>query len=1171
MFLKSLVLRGFKSFADKTILGFEPGISVVVGPNGSGKSNVIDAISWVLGEQGPATLRGGKMEDVIFAGSPTKPPLGMAEVELTIDNSARLLPVEFSEVTISRTLFRSGDSEYRMNGSICRLLDISEMLSDAGVGKEQHTIVGQGRLDEVLSADPVQMRNIIEDAAGVGKHRRRKERAIRKIAATETNLEHLGDLLSEIRRQLKPLRQQAEIAERHERIREERDRIKLVLTARQLAALTEELGSPEAGRREEELRAKEQELAAAQASLADLEAERLAHLGATAARREIGWRMTQAGDRLASLKRLAEERARTLKAELTAGNEDIEQARMVELRRQQTELEAALADAQREETAELAALNEIQPASERAREDLRRAEAAFNAALRAQAQANADATGLRREIAGAQASAQAAEIDRKRLAERAEAAEIRRRQIESRIAAAELELELAAAGVRPSEEALSKAEERLEELTGLKDRLLEEIRSLEKQAAVLRARAGARAAAEAKKTDAGAALGSFPGTSLLSELVELSPGHRRALEVLVGPIDGVVVASDREAAALALSASDEDEALTVMVAEGSGIGVEGVPPLIDRVQVLDPRARGVLADVYLASTLEEAVTLAGRHRHAIFLSEDGAVAHGGVVSKGSAELASAVLDCENKAAAGREAMADLEGQIAGARTRLKEAATANREAEAARARAADYLRARQTDGHRVEAEIAEIAEAIRRSSDSALTMSGESGSLDVRVGEAEAAVIAAEAALQAARGDRDRCAAAYDDAAQSSEAARMRSGIAAERTRQYVNRLTQVANGLSDAAGRLSGLGARQEALLTAQKQVGMVAAACDLLARPVSEWAGEAGSLHEQALAAGLEIDRRVANLKARVTALVVELDQMRALSKQEDLGRSEMRIRQRILEATMADEMHADPAATVERWGRQLEYPEGQLPDDPMERTAALHDDALKKRQVRLERELDQMGKVNPLAAQEAESLAEREEFLAGQISDVRESRKDLREIIESVDAKIRELFSAAFEDIAREYTHLFSVLFPDGRGKLSLTDPTEILESGVQVEASPKGKSLKRLSLLSGGERSMAALALLFAIFKARPSPFYILDEVEAALDDANLQRFLGLLDEFRGSSQLLVVTHQKRTMEIADVLYGVAMRPDGVTKVISERLKDFFPASVSASDSVVGSME
>lgn len=1171
MFLKSLVLRGFKSFADKTNLAFEPGISVVVGPNGSGKSNVIDAISWVLGEQGPATLRGGKMEDVIFAGSPTKPPLGMAEVELTIDNSARLLPVEFSEVTISRTLFRSGDSEYRMNGSLCRLLDISEMLSDAGVGKEQHTIVGQGRLDEVLSADPVQMRNIIEDAAGVGKHRRRKERAIRKIAATETNLEHLGDLLSEIRRQLKPLRQQAEIAEKHERILQERDRIKLVLIARQLAGLSQELGSPEAGRREEELRLRQQEVAGLQAELAALEARRLEHLGATAGRREIGWRLTGAGDRLAALKRLADERARTLKAELTAGNEDIEQARLVELRHQQTELEAALAEAQRQEAAELTALGEIEPVSERVREEFRFAEAGLTAALRTQAQATAEATGLRREITGAQASAQAAEMDRKRLTERAEAAEQRRRQAGLKVETAQGELDLAATGLGPAEQAHRTAEERLEQLLGLKERLLDEIRSLEKKAAVLRARAGARAAAEAKKQDAGAALRSYPGTWLLSELVELSPGHRRALEVLVGPIDGVVVASDRQAAAQALGASDEDEALTVMVAEGSGVAVDGVPPLVDRVQILDSRARAVLADVYLAATLDEAVRLAGKYRHAIFLSEDGAVAHGGLVSKGSAELASAVAECETKVAEGRSAMADLDEQIAVGRTRLKEAANGRREAENARVRATEHLRTCQNDLHRVETEISEIASATKRSSESAVNMTDRSDSLEDKVDEAESALLVAEAALQSARAERDRRAAVHEEAAKSLEAARMRAGIAAERTRQYVNRLKQVVNGLSEAAGRLSGLGVRQEALLEARRKVGTVAAICDLLARPAAEWAEQAAALHAQASREGGEIDGQIAELKSRLRELTQELDRMQALSKQEDLSRSEMRIRQRILEATLTDDMSVDPAATVERWGKQLILAEGETPDDPMERTAALADEALKKRQVRLDRELDQMGRVNPLAAREAESLAERESFLAGQIADVKESRKDLRQIIESVDEKIRELFSAAFEDIAREYTQLFSVLFPDGRGRLSLTDPTEILESGVQVEASPKGKSLKRLSLLSGGERSMAALALLFAIFKARPSPFYILDEVEAALDDANLQRFLGLLHEFRGSSQLLVVTHQKRTMEIADVLYGVAMRPDGVTKVISERLKDFFPASVSTPGSSIGSME
>ena len=1167
MFLKSLVLRGFKSFADKTYLAFEPGISVVVGPNGSGKSNVIDAISWVLGEQGPATLRGGKMEDVIFAGSATRPPLGMAEVQLTIDNSAGLLPVEFAEVTISRTLFRSGDSEYRMNGSICRLLDISEMLSDAGVGKEQHTIVGQGRLDEVLSADPVQMRNIIEDAAGVGKHRRRKERALRKIAATETNLDHLSDLLAEIRRQLKPLRQQAEIAERHSRMRQELHGIKLVSIARQLAALEEELGSPEAGRREEELHARESAVAALQEELAVLEARRLESLAAIAGGRELAWRLNGAGERLAALRRLAGERARTLRAELAARNEDVEQARLVELRSQQAELEAALAEAERQEAAEVAALGEVQPASDAARDALAAAERALNEALLASAQASAEAGALRRELSAIGAAARDAEMERRRQLERAEAAELKRRQLASQVAAAELELDLAGARLRPAEVAAQEAESRLQELTGLRERLVDEIRNLEKQVAVLRARAAARAAAEARRTPSGAAVRPVPGTRLLSELVDLDPLHRRALEALVGPVDAVVVAFGAESAWTALHDPDTDDAVTILLAGEPGAEIPGAEPLAGRLGLTDPAARAALADFFVAPDGREALRLAAVHRHAVFLSDDGTVAHGGLVTKGSAQIASAIAELEHKAATAREALAGLDREVAAARNRVKDASAARREAEKAHVRAAEHLRVSEVESQRAEARAAETAQALQ-SPASAAESQDRPAELERRLEQAEKQAAEADAALEAARSERQSRAEAYEQASRASEAARMRAGIAAERTRQQVSRLTQVVDAISDTAGRLSGLGARQEALLRAQRKVSSVAAACEALAGPAAAWAAEARQRHAEAVQAGAGLDREIGILKARLHEASKELDRSREAFKREDLSLTERRIRQRILQAALADEMQADPETAVARWGRRIELSEGESPSDPTERIAALPDEVLRKRQQRLERELEQIGSVNPLAAREAEALAEREQFLARQMDDVRSSRKDLRQVVASVDEKIREMFTAAFDDVAREYAHLFSVLFPQGRGRLRLTDPTELLESGVEVEASPSGKALKRLSLLSGGERAMAALALLFAIFKSRPSPFYILDEVEAALDDVNLQRFLGLLDEFRGSSQLLVVTHQKKTMEIADVLYGVVMRPDGVTRVISERLTDFFPASVSSPGSGIG---
>lgn len=1168
MFLKSLVLRGFKSFADKTTLAFEPGISVVVGPNGSGKSNVVDAICWVLGEQGPAALRGGKMEDVIFAGSAAKPPLGMAEVELTIDNTAGLLPVEFSEVTIGRTLFRSGDSEYRMNGSACRLLDIQEMLSDAGVGRDQHTIVGQGRLDEVLSADPVQMRNIIEDSAGVGKHRRRKERALRKIAATENNLEHLGDLLSEIRRQLKPLRQQAEIAARHDSLRDELRRIRLILTARQMAGLEAELESVQALEQDDLLQEGQRQEGALESRLADLEESRLAQREATSGQRDLEWRTVAALERLEACRRLAEERGLRVRAELSAASEDVEQARLVELRRQEAELEAAVEDARRRQDTESAVLARVQPLADLARDDLRAAEQRLTAALRDHAEASAQASGLRREIAGVRAAAEGAGAERNRLAERRRDAALRNREIAARLESVRRDLEEAAAS-REGEAAASRAaEQSLQELIGLRERLLEETRSLEKKVAVLRARAGARREAEARRDVAGTSVRSHPDATLLPQVAELAPGHRRALEVLVGPLSGVLVAPDREAAARVLQEADQDEALTVMVAEPSGLAVEGALPLVDQVGVLDPQARRVLADVYLVASLQEAVRLAGRYRHAVFLSADGSVAHGGLVSKGSAELASAVHRCDEQVAAARAAMKELDAQVAQARTAAGGARSAQARAEKACDRAAEQVRAAEREAHRVEAEIAEIDAASVRSGEADEEASTRSGLLQEQVREAEAELEQRELALSGAREERDRLARAYEEHAQRSEAARMSAGIADERVRQYLDRLRRVVAALSDSANRLSGLGQRQEALLGSQRKLAQVASGCEVLAGPVAGWLGEIRQTHQEALEAGRQIDRQITELRERRREAAERLEQLRAGARRQDLARSEMLIRYRILEATLTDDLEAEPVGAVARWGHRREVPDSGTEDDPMLRAATLPDEALRKRQGRLERDLEQMGRVNPLAAQEAEGLAEREGFLEGQVNDLRASRKDLHQVVASVETKIRELFATAFEDIAAEYTRLFGVLFPSGRGRLRLTDPGELLESGVEVQASPSGKNLKRLSLLSGGERALSALALLFAIFRARPSPFYILDEVEAALDDVNLQRFLSLLDEFRGTSQLLVVTHQKRTMEIADVLYGVSMRPDGVTKVISERLKDFFPAPVPSPGSSIG---
>jgi chromosome segregation protein len=677
------------------------------------------------------------------------------------------------------------------------------------------------------------------------------------------------------------------------------------------------------------------------------------------------------------------------------------------------------------------------------------------------------------------------------------------------------------------------------------------------QAAVHRARAGARAAAESSRAARNTGLRELPGTALLSDLIELKPGHRRALEALVGPIDGVVVVSDRESAERVLSAHSPDDAITVMVAGKPSGPVAGAKPLLSDVKILGPGAEEALADVYVASSLSEALRLAGRHRHAVFVTADGAVAGGGFVSRGSAEIADAVARCEREIAIAKKAMVELEGRVADGRRRLDGARTAARAHEVALARAAEAQRAQERQVQTLATEIAHLEETLHAGESGLQALIERSESITSQIGSARSAAALNEAEVVRVRAEHSALLTAYEEASRRVEETRVRWGIAQERKRQLSERVEKVHGSLSSVRAKLASLGERQAASAAAQELASSVAAISGLLAEKTAAWPAEAELSYQLSLSAVNEIDQKIAELQQARHNSAKELEELRILARQEDLGRSELKVRRKILEAKLVDELHVDPGQMLERLVVQIELPDGAAPADPLERLAALPDEALRRRQIRLERDLEQMGNVNPLAAREAEALAEREEFLATQMGDVRASRKDLRQIVESVDEKIRLLFSQAFEDVAEEYERLFKLLFPTGSGKLKLTDPTEILETGVEVEASPSGRSLKRLSLLSGGERALSALALLFAIFKARPSPFYILDEVEAALDDVNLQRFLGLLDGFRGTSQLLVVSHQKRTMEVADVLYGVAIRPDGVSKVISERLGDLFP--------------
>jgi chromosome segregation protein len=1089
MFLKSLVLRGFKSFADKTTLAFEPGVTIVVGPNGSGKSNIVDAISWVLGEQGPRSLRGGKMEDVIFAGSRLRPALGMSEVTLTIDNSAGLLPIEFTEVSIARVLFRSGESEYRLNGAPCRLLDVQEVLSDTGIGRQQHTIIGQGQLDAVLSADPAQMRAFIEEAAGVAKHRRRKDRALRKIAATEQNLTRLSDLLAEIRRQLRPLREQAEAARRHTGVAEELGRVRLVEAARELAMLGDRLGPGEQAGLYGPIRNKEGELTALEGRLTALEHERNESFQRSDAQREAAWSLARAAERLEGLMRLGEERRRSLEAVLQTSTRAAAQAQIDELARQRDEAQRQAGEAAGAEQASEAEAADLRAEAEAFAATVAGAERAVVTLRGEVREAVAGMVGARGEISAVKASLEVAEAERGRMSGRAA-------QLSEARAAARERLEAA-------RQEASKLEAEEPSIAAEADRLDGQI-----------------AAAEADRVQA----------------------------------QKLIYQAERAAARWRAAAG---EPVSILISKGNPQEVEGVTSLAEALGAENDVAGLPLDGVFIVDSTAEAVRIAGMDRGGVFVTRDHAVVVGPVVVRTPAEMQARAQDAQSQLAEAEARLAEIEATITTLGAQRHQTEVRLNELDAAISATTDTVSGFDREIHALERELQAVSDAQSESAHATAQLRAKLDALGAGIPEMESKASRAETELQRLTEEHSRLRAEHDAKASAHDEARLRLARAAERRRLLEERLATIIDAFTKAEAAAAGLQGKREAISAAIGRAGEVVSVAGRLREAAQGWAAGADASFRRAREDLEQIENSIESARGERAALASALEDLRARAREEDIGRSEFRIRARILEERIREEWQTDPQEAASKFGHVWEVEDPSKVEDPAEKLALLSDEDLQRRHARLERDLQSMGRVNAYAAQEFESLTGREEFLAGQLADVRASRRDLFKIVATVDEQIRDMFASAYQDVAREYERLFAMLFPGGQGRLRLTDPSTLLETGVEVEARPGGKNLKRLSLLSGGERALSALAVLFAIFRARPSPFYILDEVEAALDDVNLHRFLGLLREFRGTSQLLVVTHQKRTMEAADVLYGVSIRPDGASRVISERLSESSP--------------
>lgn len=1250
--LKSLTLRGFKSFASATTLRFEPGITCVVGPNGSGKSNVVDALSWVMGEQGAKSLRGGKMEDVIFAGTTGRPPLGRAEVSLTIDNSDGALPIEYAEVTITRIMFRNGGSEYQINGDTCRLLDIQELLSDSGIGREMHVIVGQGQLDSVLHADPMGRRGFIEEAAGVLKHRKRKEKALRKLDAMKANLARVQDLTDELRRQLKPLGRQAAVARRAAVIQADLRDARLRLLADDLVTLRRALRAEiedEAALKERK-EAAETRLRTALQREAVLEAEVRALAPRVQRAQQTWYELSQLAERVRGTVSLAEARVKSAAQappdERQGRDPDDMEREATRIREQEAELTAALEAASRalEDTVEHRAELERQLADEERRlrdaaraiadrrEGLARLSGQVTAARGRAASARAEIGRLAEARDGAQERAAVAQEAYERLRAEVDGLDADDEELGEQYEAARRELAAAESGLTAAREALTAAERARAATSARHDALALGLRRKDGTGALLAAADRLTGllgpAAELLTVTPGfeipvaAALGAAADAVAVTDTATAAEAIRmlrkqdagRAAMVL-GRVEGAGAAEAAYTAAGGASevngasgasgassgASGEVEAVAGRVpgpapaagepAPAAGdIAVPAPAPVVPRVPAprsepvrADQLVRGpaelraavarLLRDVVVVGTLEDAEELVAARPELMAVTGEGDLL-GAHFAQGGSAGAPSLLEVQ---ASVDEAAAELEGL----ETRCAELAAAQRAAKERRDGCAALVEELGERRRAADREKSKVAGDLGRLGGQARGAAGEAERSAAAAAKAEEALLRAteEAEELAARlavaeedpaaGDeepdtavRDRLAADGANARQTEMEARLQARTHEERVKALAGR----ADALDRGARAERQARARAEQRRARLRHEAAVASAVASGARQLLA--------HVEVSVVRAEEERAAAErAKAeRETALVAEREQARELKSELDkltdsvhrgevLG-AEKRLRIEQLETRSLEELGVEPAALISEYGPDQLVPPSppaqgeELPEDPdhpRNQPVPYTRAGQEKRLKAAERAYQQLGKVNPLALEEFAALEERHQFLSEQLEDLKKTRADLLRVIKEVDERVEQVFTEAFHDTAREFEGVFARLFPGGEGRLVLTDPDDMLATGVDVEARPPGKKVKRLSLLSGGERSLTAVALLVSIFKARPSPFYVMDEVEAALDDTNLQRLIRIMEELQESSQLIVITHQKRTMEVADALYGVSMQGDGVSKVISQRLR------------------
>ncbi|WP_149359124.1 chromosome segregation protein SMC [Lolliginicoccus suaedae] len=1188
MHLKSLTLRGFKSFASATTLQFEPGITCVVGPNGSGKSNVVDALSWVMGEQGAKALRGGKMQDVIFAGTAGRGALGRAEVTLTIDNSDGALPIDYTEVSITRRVFRDGASEYEINGASCRLMDIQELLSDSGIGREMHVIVGQGQLSQILESRPEDLRAYIEEAAGVLKHRRRKEKAVRKLNAMQANLARLTDLTAELRRQLKPLARQADVARRAQVIqadlRDARLRIAADDVVRRRAELADQQRNEDRARdRAREVKERLDETAARTTTLE----EQVESITPRAEEASQAWfRLSAMSERVSSTMQIARERARHLESggAMHRGQDpEILEEQAEQAAEQELELAETVAMAE-------AALETARDELARCEDEAAEAEREHLSAVRSIADRREGLARLAGKVENLRTRAESFDGEIARFDDRIDTAMQRQHDAEQQVEDALARLEELEASEhtldRQHERAaasLAKAEERVAGLRAAEREAGHEVVSLRSRIETL--------AASLRRGDAPAWLVQHHDGALgprLTDIIEPRPGFETAIAAALGTAADALTCetpADAESALAALRAADRGRAVILHAHDARGnedepplpagawwahqlatVPNEYLPALRSRLgRALVVQDEELIPQLLADHPDARLVTMSGEARGTAWIEGGTSQAPSALeiqagIDTATESLESAAQRAEELAATLAGAVDDLENRRS-TLTEAHAALTANdsaivqvqeelaRHGHAARVASAerDHLlqqRIRAESEHAaLLGELTDHEERLRRAQ-------GESDDTPDETGTAERREIAAHA-LATAR-------ATEIDARLAARTAEERAGA----LRGKAESLRRAARAEREARARAAQAHQRRHAAAEVARVIGESAEQLGArLAVAVEAAAGHRTELARQRDDASAALNRE----REQRHALTVELGRLTDAAHKDEIARAESALRAQQLEETVLEQFGIAADDLIGEYGPDVALPPSALEmreyELARERGESVskpqpmpYDRASQQRRLKAaEKDLATLGKVNPLALEEFAALEERYNFLATQLEDVKAARKDLLDVVDDVDQRILQLFTDAYNDVEREFVTVFATLFPGGEGRLVLTDPDDMLATGIEVEARPPGKKVKRLSLLSGGEKSLTAVAMLVAIFRARPSPFYVMDEVEAALDDTNLRRLINLFEQLRETSQLIVITHQKPTMEIADALYGVTMRGDGITTVLSQRLR------------------